>query len=263
MKKNLLRLGSVVENGLAGVNPGWLSLIYTYLLQGFNLDIYRYIGINQIGTELDEFVMIEKKKDVHINIRYPDNPGTVSINRLEKNTLCLDIIHMALLRLAEYDKRIDIKKLDAIRNMIIEKDFSFDLIYKSCINEKNKDLIAKVIIHPTEDSFDYYVQVNEREKIKCKALIYKGKLTDFYIDDLFYYGKWKGLNEFIIKGKRSEMEYHIDVDNCNIELINISDNKDKAPIFNLFKANPGPTAVQDYIKSLPPAVAAIITFEPN
>ena len=263
MKKNLLTIGSVRENGLGGTNPGRLSIIYTYLLQEYNLDFYRYISINQIGIELDEFVMIEKKRDVYINIRYPNDPNFIPKDKEESNNICLDIIHKALLRLAEQDARMDINKLEAIRNLIIKKAFCFDLIYKTTVNQNNKDFTAKIIIHPEEDSFDFYILIEQKKEEKCKLLIYKGKPTDYYIDDLFYYGRWKRTNEFIITGKRSEIEYHINADNCNIELVNVSNDKDKSPIFNLFKEKPGPTALQDYIKSLPPAVAAIITYQPN
>ena len=262
MKKNLLNLGSLIENGLGGINPGFLCLIYTYLLQEFSLDVYRFIVINQIGIELDEIVMIDKK-DVHINIRYPDNKNFIPKDAKEGKRLCLDIIHEALLRLAKQDKRIDINKLETIKNLVIKKNFSFYLVYKKYINPGNNSLLGSIVIHPNENSFDFYVIVEQDGKEICRLLVYKGKSTDYYIDDLFYYGKWKALNEFIIKGKTSEIEYHIYIDTCNVELVNISPNKDKAPIFNLFKAVPEPGALQDYIASLPPAIAAVISYEAN
>ena len=263
MKKNLLNINSVLDNGIGGSQTGRFSLIYTYLLQQFDLDFYRHILINQIGFDLNEFVLIQQKKDVYINIRYPNHPDLIAKHLKDGDSIRLDMIHTALLRLAKEDERMDVTKLEAIRELIIAKEFSFDLVYKSISNKKSNEFVAKIIIHPEEASFSFYVLIEQSGIEKCKLLIYQGKPTDFYIDDLFFYSKWKGVNEFIIKGKRSEIEYHIYVDNCNVELVNISENKNSAPIFNLFKASPPPGALQDYIASLPPAIAAALNYNEN
>jgi hypothetical protein len=70
VKTNIFRLISVVKHGVGGSGAGMLDLIFSFLLQEFELDIYSYITINQIGDDLNEFVMKEGK-NVHINIRYP------------------------------------------------------------------------------------------------------------------------------------------------------------------------------------------------
>lgn len=263
MKKNLLNINSVLDNGIGGRQTGRFSLIYTYLLQQFGLDFYRHILINQIGVDLKEFVLIHQKKDVYINICYPNHPDLIAKHLKDENSIRLDIIHTALLQLAKEDERMDVTKLEAIRELIIAKEFSFDLVYKSILNKKNNEFVARIIIHPEEASFSFYVLLEQAGKERCKLLIYQGNPNDVYIDDLFYYGKWKGANEFIIKGKRSEIEFHIYVDKCEVELVNISANKNAAPIFNLFKATPPPGALQDFIQSLPPAIAAVLNYEAN
>jgi hypothetical protein len=108
--------------------------------------------------------------------------------------------------------------------------------------------------------------IKQDEKDKCRLLIYKGKPSDYYIADLFFYGKWKDTNEFIITGKLKEMEIHITIDSCSVEYINLT-SYPKAPFFEMMKADisdqDNKKAYDDYIHSLPPGIAAIVTHEPN
>ena len=173
MKKNLLHLVSVIENGVAGPGTGAIDLIYSSLLQKYGLDYYNHIHINQIGNELNEFLMKEGKK-IHINIRYPVYKDFELKNPLEKNIIRLEIIHEALLRLAEKDKRFDSIILDSIKKEILENEFSFDIVYKAHINNKNENIVAKVIVHPEEDRFNFYVLIEDSGKEICKPLIYSG-----------------------------------------------------------------------------------------
>lgn len=263
MKKNLLHLVSTVEHGVGGPGTGAIDLIYSFLLQEHKMDGYSHVQINQIGSDLNEFIIKEGKR-IHVNIWYPVYEDFELKTVKEKNLIRLDIIHMALLRIAEKDKKYDAHILETIKNKIIEKDFSFDLIYKSHVNKKNENLVAKIVVHPEEDRFDFYILTEDRGNEKCKILIYSGKTTDFYFDDLFFYGKWKGENEFIIKGKESEIQFHVKVDQCKVDLVNISDNKEKAPLFEIMKSKPDrENAWQDYIDNLNPAMVAILTANLN
>lgn len=265
MKTHILRLGSVVPHGVGGPEAGTMDLIYTFLLQEFELDIYSYIHINQVGDDLNEFVMKEGKK-IYINIRYPVYEDFERKSVTEKNSIRLDIIHTALLRLAAEDKKMKATKLEALKNKILEQNFSFHIVYKNHVNKKNKNLIAKVIIHPEEDRFNFYALIEENEREKCRLLIYSGKTTDYYIDALFFYGKWKNINEFIITGKRKEIEIHISIDKCSVEYVNLT-SYGKAPFFEMMRADTSKQdrarAHEDWLHSLPPAHAAIIRQAEN
>ena len=62
------------------------------------------------------------------------------------------------------------------------------------------------------------------------------------------------------------MEIHINVDKCSVEFVNLT-SYDKSPFFEMMKADLSDEekekAHKDYIHSLPPAIAAIVTHEPN
>lgn len=262
MKTNLLHLDSVVPNGVGGPEAGMISLIYSFLLSECGLDFYKYIHINQIGDDLDE-VIINKGKEVYINIRYPAHSDFNLKNAVEKNIIRLEIVHAALLRIAAKNDKINVDVLGAIKERIIKSNFLFEIIYNAYHNKKKENLIAKVIIQPASEKFNFYVTITDDQMEKCRILIYEGKPTDYYVDDLFYYGKWKNENEFILSGKQSEIEFHFFADKCIIELINKSENKNSAPVFNLYKTGAGEKDLQDYINSLNPGIAAVIVQSQN
>jgi hypothetical protein len=103
MKLHILRLGSVVPEGVGGPEAGSIDLIYSYLLQEYNCAVYPQIHINQIGDELEEFVMKMSGK-MRVNIKY-SSKGFDSKSIEEKNLIRLDVVHTALLRIAEKEKK--------------------------------------------------------------------------------------------------------------------------------------------------------------
>ncbi len=175
----------------------------------------------------------------------------------------LDIIHNALLRLSVEDARMDSCTLREIRKSILNKGFIFEIEYMAIPNNFNQELVARLLLYPHADKFDFLLRITDKDQVKWEALIYEGGPSSYYFDDLFYKGKWEGEREFVISGKRSEIEFHVNVIERKITLINTSESKYKAPIFSLFRANAGSQELQDYIRSLPPAVAAIITYQTN
>lgn len=258
----MIRLGSVVEYGF-GPNTGAISFIYSHLLEEYNVGLHENILINHVGNDLQELI-IKQNKQTSINIRYqlPSNFNELDTNK--KNFLFAEIIHEALVRLAKNKPKIDIAKLEAIRKEIIDKNFSFDFVYKSHQNKQYKSLVAKVIISPELSRFNFFVSLEDNGIEKCRLLIYIGKTTDFYISDLFFYGKWKNANEFVVTGKRSEIAIHTYIDKCKIKFVNASGDDAKAPLFELFKSDADKEkALKDYIASLNPAIAAVITQSPN
>lgn len=259
----MLRLGSVVEYGF-GPNTGAISLIYSHLLEKYDVGLHQNVLVNHIGNDLQELIIRQSKQQIGINIRYqlPDNFNALEANK--KNIVFTEIVHEALVRLAKDKSQIDITKLAAIRQEVLDKNFSFDILYKSYLNKQCEALAAKVIIHPELSRFNFFVSIEDGGIEKCRLLVYTGKTTDFYIADLFFYGKWKSANEFILSGKRSEIAIHIIIDECRSIFVNTSEDNTKAPLFELFKSDADKEkTLKEYIASLNPAIAAIITQSPN
>jgi hypothetical protein len=257
MKTEIINLGSVVKNGVEGPENGAINLIYSYLLQENGLNFYNRIKINQIGDDLEELIMREYKK-IHISIRYPADPDYDNKKVSEKNNIRLNIIHAALLRLANFDKRLDVDKLETIRSKILENNFAFDIPYKSFVNPKQKNQVAKIIIQPHEHTFAFYAIIEEAGKEKCKILLYNGKTTDYYITAFFSYGKWRGINSIVISGKYKEAEMHVDVNKCSVDIVNFS-KYEKPPFFEMMKSDNSEeekrSARKNWLDSLPPGMA--------
>ena len=257
---HILRLISVAPWGVGGAEVGALDLIYSFLLQKFNCDFYSHILINQIGDDLEE-VIIKNGKGIIINVRYlTENFLNKSIS--EKNEIRLDIIHTALNRLAEKERKLDVVLLEKIRNQIRQHNFLFEFIYKQYEDKKNQ-LLGILLIHPLPDKFCYYFLTEKNGVVISKILIYEGKCSHHYIRDIFYKGKWANSKEFVIKDKNKEFEMHIFIEEGRIELINLTRYK-KPPYFEMVKAGgPHDEAYKDWLHSLPPGVAGVITHEPN
>ena len=255
-----LRLGSVVPHGVGGPEAGALDLIYLFLLMEHGLNAYKFIFINQIGDDLNE-VIIKQGKEIYVNVQYPASNDFELKSDDDKNRIRLDVIHTGLLRIAAKEKKLDIQILERIKNKILENNFSFEFEYKRYINTKNKNLIAKLIIHPKKDSFQYYIQIEKQGKVKCKQPIYNGLTNTFYVDDLFKTGKWKNDTSLIITGAKKEVEIHLTVENCEVKYKNLT-TYENPPRFQLFRtditAEEKEKAKEDWHHSLPPAIAAII-----
>jgi len=255
-----IRLGSVVPHGVGGPQAGAIDLIYYFLLNEHSQNPHSYIFINQIGDDLDE-VIIKKGKEIYINIRYPAPDDFESKNEDEQNRIRLDVIHLALLRIAAKEKKLNIQILETLKNRILENNFSFYFVFKTFINKKNNDLIAKLVIHPNPDAFEYFIHIEEQGKLKCKLPIYNGFTNIIYVADLFWFGKWKNDNDFVLTGKKKEIEIHIKVDSCKVKYVNLTA-YEKAPRFEMFRSDISPeereTARKDWEHSLPPAIAAFI-----
>lgn len=260
MKLHILRLGSVVPEGVGGPEAGAIDLIYSFLLQEYQCDCYRNIHINQIGEDLEE-IIIKDGKNININIRYP-NKGFDSKTTKEKNLIRLDVAHTALLRIAEKEKKLEDVKLEKIKDRILKQNFEFDFIYKQYEDKKNQ-LVGKILIRPRHDKFCYYFSTEKNGEVISKILIYEGKCTDYYIRDIFNSGKWVNSKEFVIKDKNKEVEIHIFIEENRIELVNLTRYKNP-PFFEMMKAGgPHEEAYKDWLHSLPPGAAGLLRYEPN
>ena len=233
MKTGLLRLDSTVPDGVGGSEAGAISLLYSFLLQEYGLTNYKYIHINQIGDEVEE-VILSRGKEVYVNVRYPSPPTFKSLSEEQKNEVRLTIIHLALLRIAEKYTLLDIEKLELIKHKISVSSFRVELIYKSVLSKDNTWLL-RIIIEPSQEKFTFYAIALQGEEIKCKTLLYEGKPTDYYIDDLFSIVKWKGKDKVIVSGKQSEVEFHLDLTDCSLSFTKKSQNSNLPAIFDLCK----------------------------
>lgn len=258
--KTQLRLNSVVPHGV-GSSPEStaIDVIYYFLLREFEQNKYSAIFINQVGDDLNEFVMKEPNHKVFVNIRYPVFDDFEMKTVQEQNLIRLDVVHTSLLRVAEYDGKFDVNKLEAIKQKILNADFSFDFVCKEHRNKKNESLIAKIIVHPATDTFDYYCVIEENERLKCKIKIYAGRTEMYYYGALFSKVKWKSANEVTITGKEKQMEISIIVDDCSVTFKNLTPYK-KAPFFEMMRSDitksERANAHIDWMHSLPPEYAA-------
>ena len=264
--KTQLRLNSIVLHGVGGFESGAIDIIYAFLLTEFKQDIYSNIFINQIGTDLKEFVMKEPGNKIYVNIRYPAHEDFEIKSVSQKNLIRLDVIHTALLRVANQYGKLEIEKLVEIKEKIISNNFSFDFICKEYPYKKNDNLIAKIIVHPEIDRFNYFLLVEENQKVKCMIKLYCGLTNLFYCSDLFSTGKWKSMNELIITGKAKEVEICITVNECKVTFANFT-NYQKSPYFEMMRADTSEAdrqkAHQDWLHSLPPSQSAFLNYTPN
>ncbi|MCX6319302.1 MAG: hypothetical protein NTW29_18645 [Bacteroidetes bacterium] len=265
MKSYIFRLGSVGAHMVGGPETGALDLIYSYLLQEFKQDIYSHIHINQIGEDLNEVILKEGKK-IHVNIRYPAYDNFEQKSIYERNKIRLDVIHAGLLRIAEYDKKLSIEKLEAIRNKIVNQNFDFKFHIKDYPGKKKSNIIAKVIVHPLIDRFDYYVIIEKENKVKCEVLIYSAGTNLFYFPYFFKTGKWLNENQLVLTGSMGELETHIFIDECRVVTKNLTQYKNP-PYYTLIKFGitelEKEAARKDWQHSLPPSISGIIRPDIN
>lgn len=233
MKTGLLRLESTVSNGVGGTEAGMISLIYSFLLQEYGLNNYKYIHINQIGNDVDE-VILKKGKEVYINLRFPPPPNFNSMSKDEKNNIRLAIVHSALIRVADKDRLLDVDKLELIKERILGSNFKFELIYK-CVPAKENETSVNIVIEPLPEKFRFFAIVSDGQATTCRALLYDGKPTDYYIDDLFSIVKWKGKEKVIVSGNQSEIEIHVNIADCNVDYVKKVQNTATPEIFSLCK----------------------------
>jgi hypothetical protein len=264
MRGDIFRLGSVVPDGVGGPEAGALNLIYTFLLQKKGLDVYNFIMINQIGNDLDEFISKQREK-IHINFRYPVTSGLQQKSVFEKNLIRLETAHAALSRIASEDKKLDIGKLEEIKEEILANNFNFEFnLFKEVYCSKNKQLSAQMIVNPLVNTFNYYIKITEAGSLKCKVPIYCGSTNLFYFPLLFHKMRWKNENEILIKGKEPHVETHIYVNKCKADFINLT-KYEKSPYFEMMRRDTSKEeqeeGYQNWLDSLPPGIAAQLREE--
>jgi ribosomal protein L31E len=229
------RLNSVVPHGVgSNSETSAIEFIYAALLKKFGADAYGF-SVVQIGSDLNEIILKETPNRVHINIRYPVDTNFENKTVQEKNLIRLEVIHAALLRFAEKDSKLDIKKLNLIKEDIIKNDFNYEFQLKQFTNRKNKDLVAKIILNPQIDKFVYHVSIENKGLEFLRLPLYNGLPGNEYFTKFFQKGRWKNEYEIIITGKDNIVETHILIDEKRIDFINLTD-YENPPMFQLMKA---------------------------
>ena len=259
------RLGSIVANGVGGPETGAISFIYAMLLHEHKQDFYSIL-INQIDSDLNEFISKGPGKKIHINIQYPIVDNFNNKNIEEKNKIRLDVIHESMLRIAKQFKDYDVSKLEEIRNTILESKFSFEFAIKRFQHSRNKVLCAKIIVKPMMYSFEYYAVKEQNGSVISRIPFYSGSPTLFYLPKFFQKAKWKGESEIILTGTDNIVETHINFDEKKAQHINLTPYS-KPPYFELMKANISKADKEKYSKdwehSLPPHIVAVLKYEAN
>lgn len=125
-------------------------------------------------------------------IRYPAYEDFETRSEKERNSIRVDIIHTALVRLAEKFQKLDISKLELIKNKILVNEFSFNFLYKTYVYPKRNNLVAKLFMKPYIDRFEFVLVVQDENKEKCKLLLYSGAPSSYYIQNFFQNGRWRG-----------------------------------------------------------------------
>jgi hypothetical protein len=157
---------------------------------------------------------------------------------------------------------MDVTKLEKIKERILEQHFQFEFIYKQFENQKNQT-IGKILINPLQDKLCFYFSVERNGLELARILLYEGKSTPFYIPDIFYKGKWNSPNQFIISSKNKEEELHVLIDENKVELINLT-KYENPPFFEMMKAGKkNEEAYKDWLHSLPPGAAGLLSYKPN
>lgn len=261
--KTQLRLGSIVADGIGGPECGAIDLIYMYLLQEFGQDFYKRVSINQIGDDADEFVIMESNNGIHVNIKCSDLGDFSNKSTDEKNKIRLRVIHDALLKIAKFDNKLNISKLEAIKNKILLHDFSFEFDYKIFKNKIKNDLVCKIVVKPLINKFILFAEVEKNGKIICKTTIFEGLTTMFYLDSFFCFAKWKGENEVIIYGKQKTVRTHLLIESCTLDIVNLT-GFENPPYYTLMKYKISnelrDKAQKDWRDSLPPNIEKIIRY---
>jgi hypothetical protein len=261
-----VRLGSVVPHGVDGTEAAAISLIYEFLLKEYKQNFYRRIGINQIGEGLDEIILRQPGNKIHVNIRYIPIDDFEKKDKNEKNRIRLEIIHQALLKIAAFDKKLEIATLEKIRRIIIKNNFSFEFICKTYRSKENSNTVAHVSVVPEMNVFYFYASILKSNKEICKTLIFSGNPTVYYFKYFFKSGKWMNTNEFVISGTLNEVNTVIQYHQCIVVIVNLTKYQ-LPPFYTLMNFNSTneekQKAYNDWQHSLPPEMASVIRQADN
>lgn len=231
MKTSIL-ITSVGPNTIQRKDSEALSLYYTILFEKYGLNFYSSIMINHISDNFEEIILREGKS-ISINIKWPIEYQLDQIDERKRNEIRLDVVHEALKRISEKERKIDLHLLVTIKKLILESNFSFEYAYKKIVLSNSGEV--NFIVKPLEKSFDYYIEFKLGKIRKCNIFLFSGLTSMTYLKDLFHNIEISQ-KKIIIVDKHNECEFRIDLETCSYSLINKS--KFNEPLlFLLVKAN--------------------------
>lgn len=210
-----------------------LELIYETLLQEHGQNKYRYISIIQIGHDSDELVL-KIRNTIYCKVKYPVYEDFDIKSESEKNLNRLEVIHTALLRIADHDRKLDKMKLEQIKAEILAKDFYFEIARPFVL--KANDINMAVIIIPRMTSFDFYLSAKKDGTEICRVLVYKALPSLDCYNYFFKNGKWKNANEFVIWGSEKHLKTHFFLDTSNV-VYEESPTSGAAPLFEMMRSD--------------------------
>lgn len=198
MMRTKLFLHPAAPHEAGCTEAGALCLMYMSLLHEYGQDHYKQISIYEGMTES----VVRTGKHVCVKLKYDSERRDV-----EKNRIRLEIIHAALLRVAVFENKLDLQVLDRIRQRILESEFMLEIVYRK---ERRKDgTVAKIVVHPEMEWFDYYVVVEERGVESFKLWIHSGEPDVEEMAALFATMEWKNNNELVIIRQSLEAEIRV------------------------------------------------------
>lgn len=258
MRFDVVRLTSTAEKGIGNAGNAMLDIIYSMLIQQKGLDYYWHVKINQISDPQLEGFFVESRK-VHVNVLFDTPENFHNLADVDQNKIRLEIIHQGMMKLSEIDKRFKPGLLEEIRNGILDRNFKFKIVQLDAINPVNPSIWAGLQIEPNSSFFDFYLVVKEHDQQKIGQLIFRGRPSDYYIDQLFAKCEWLNVHEFIITGAEKQMNIRFECKQSKLTLENLTTFA-KPPLWEMMKyqSEADETAYQNWIRSLPPAFSAII-----
>lgn len=238
-----------------------VSLMYEDIFIRDDVRSYSLIVIKHVPEEEEAGQVISlgnKEIGVRVHYKIPDN--LISKDDATIQLAVLEIIHAGLIILAKEKHKLGADYLNRVKEEILQLKFDFWVEAKLFANKKDSAWTAMVIANLKMKQFDVYLQIAYQGMVKWKVLIYEGVNTASYFSNLFSNGKWTARNEFILSGKKSEIEIHLNLTDGSLKFVNISPSSPESPIFNLHKANKDKEkALKDYLGTLDPTLASNIT----
>lgn len=225
-------LSSVVPDGITTDKGGFyaISVIYSFLLQDFNENVYSNIFLNQIGDELNEFI---SKQGHQVKMNYRTIDSLKNKTEQEKNILRLEFIHNALCLIADKYGELHIRELDKIKEIILKRNFIFEFILKKIKNNKSNYLV-ELSLTPLPDNFKYFLTLKLDENIKCKVLIYNGLPAAPAYNYFFKFTKWRGEETIVLWGIEKEVETVVNIKSCTVKYTNLTEYK-RPPLFEMLR----------------------------
>ncbi|BAV07760.1 hypothetical protein SAMN05421788_103110 [Filimonas lacunae] len=211
MEIEFLRLNSLVDNSIGIPYSYYVGYIYTYYLQKLQLEYYSFIVINHIDDDLNEGLFLDTgiKGEIGMNVRMPFQKPFDSLEEVERSIFRLNVIHEAMLKLANNDSRFSVEVLEQIKSEILRANFIVDIPYWVSSNKKKKEIIGAVIVNPKEREYTFYFVIAENGIEKQRTYLQSMEVNDFYIDTIHFDGAWQKNGSFFLVNTRTGQEFNL------------------------------------------------------